>query len=157
MDLENPFVEPHAAHEFVGETGFGNTRHQHVIHLRDGVPRVRQPLGQIAIVGDDQQSLTILIQTTDAEQPPVMVRKQLDHALAALRIGVGAQIPAGLVQQEVGPSSRLELLAIEPDIVLVRVDLERAGSVIVSRSTETRPAAMYASQLRRASTPAMAR
>ena len=63
-----------------------------------------QPVSQLAVVGHDEQSTAVFVESPDGEQPGAVGRKQVDHSGAAAGIVVGAQVTGWFVQQEVrGP------------------------------------------------------
>ena len=82
----------------------------------DFKPRVSQSLSQIAVVGHQQQSGCILVQTADGEESLVGHRNQVDRSRSPVRISVGAQDAARFVQQKIAEPRQSQTLGIQTHI-----------------------------------------
>ena len=58
----------------------------HVINLFDAVPRMREAVGQFAVVGDEDQAFAGHIEPADAKHARRIRRQQIDDARPAGRI-----------------------------------------------------------------------
>jgi len=79
-------------------------------------PRVCQSLSQIAIVGYQQQSGRILVQTADGEQSLVGHGNEIDRARSSVGVTVCAEDSAGLVQEEVAEAGQPQPFSVQPHI-----------------------------------------
>ena len=70
------------------------------VRLLDAVARMRQQLGELAVVGEHQQAFGVEVEPADRERPR-LGRHELDHRRPALRIVRGRDVARGLVQQPV--------------------------------------------------------
>lgn len=74
---------------------------QRVVFLVDPVAGVRDPIGQFAIVGQEEQPLAIHVEPSNGEDPLVEI-EEIEDGASALGIARGRQIATRLVQQQVG-------------------------------------------------------
>ena len=88
-------------------------------HFETGM---RQSLGKIAVVGQQQQALRVFVQSPDREEPLIRDRDHVDRARTSFRVAVGAEHAFGFVQQEVTESGKSQPFGIEADIVSFRGD-----------------------------------
>lgn len=65
--------------------GIGRLVEQYSILLLDLEARVRQPIGQLTVIGEQQQPFAILVEPPNWEQPRRVI-DQVDHCLAALGV-----------------------------------------------------------------------
>ena len=70
------------------------------IGLGDAVAGMREQLREIAVVGEHEQPLGLVVETTDREDARV-VGHELDHRRAPFGIGRGAHVARGLVEEVV--------------------------------------------------------
>jgi hypothetical protein len=68
-----------------------------LVGLGDLVIRVGQALGEIVIIGHDQQAAGIQVQAPDWREPRLGLSDQLIDSGPTLRIAPGSQVPFGLV------------------------------------------------------------
>ena len=113
-------------------------------------------MGQLAVVGDENQAFAAFIESSDREQPQLAGGNQIDGPRPARRIGVGTQIPAGLVEHEITQRLLANRVAVDRNTLPMRIDA-RAQSRFTSPSMLTRPAVMYSSHRRRDPNPVDAR
>ena len=129
----------------------------HAVGLLDAVARMRQPVGQIAVVGHQDQPFAVQVEPADGEQPSVARRHQVDHPGTARRVAVRRDHAVGLVDGVVNrgfcPASGRPSTRISCRSVSTRVP----SSVTTRRSTSTRPARINSSHCRRLPMPAAAR
>ena len=80
--------QPYAALQHLQQIGHRPFFHIDLVFLLDFEPGVRQSLRQLAVVGEQQKSLRIIIQTTHRVDPfgHAGGRGQIRHRLPALRI-----------------------------------------------------------------------
>ncbi len=84
--------------------------------------RMRQMLREIAIVGDQQQTFGVLIESTDGKQSLILNRHKIHSSRTTLWIAVRAENALGLVDQKVSKPRRTKSLHIEPNVVLLRIN-----------------------------------
>jgi hypothetical protein len=87
----------------------------------DPVLGVCEFLGKIAVIGHDQQSGGIFIESADCEQPRSEIREQIDHSPPALRIAVSAEEAGWLVQHVVFLPFHPERFTIERNDLRLRL------------------------------------
>ena len=80
-------------------------------------------LGDLTVVGEQEQPLGIEVQTADREQArfPRLGRQEIQHGRPPLRISRGGDDPARLVQDPVAPGLRDDGAPVQFDLVLIRV------------------------------------
>ena len=76
-------------------------RHVGQVGLDHPVRRVHQQVGQLAVVGQQQQALAVGVQSPDVEEPLGPVRDEVGDGGAAAVIRHGAQHPRGLFSGQV--------------------------------------------------------
>ena len=121
LDRESAFVEIHASFERRQRFGRRHPFDVAEVKLRHAVSRVSQPVGQFAVVRDQQQAFRFFVEPADREQPLFELREQVENSRAASRIEVGANDAARLVQHEIHFAMLLEPFAIEFDLLRVRI------------------------------------
>ena len=89
--------------------------------------RVSQSLSQITIVGHQQQSRRVLVQTTHSEQSLVRDGNQVDRPRSPVRVTICTEDSARLVQQKVAESRHPQSLGIQPHIT--GLGMHRAGRI----------------------------
>ena len=109
-------------------------------------------IGEIAVVGQQQQALAVLVESADGVDALADMRHQIDGERPAGRIVIGAQIAARLVDEPVDELFDVQRLAIDAD-GFAGFDL---GAELRTTwpSTVTRPRMIRSSQWRREPTPA---
>ena len=63
----------------------------HLVFLVDLVARMRQLLSEIAVVGQQEQTLAVLIQPPDVEHARKILGQQVEHRVALARVGAGRE------------------------------------------------------------------
>lgn len=74
--------------------------------LFDFVTRMREPLGKVAIVGQDEQPLALRVEPSDVKETREFRRQQMEDRVAGVRIAAGGDESARLVKQEIEPRRR---------------------------------------------------
>ena len=123
--------------------------------LLDAETRVGQPVGQVAVVGEQQQALGVEVEPTDREHPR-LVRHEVDHRRSTLRIVGGGDHAGRLVQQVVDEPGTTPTAAPSTSTRSCSGSTRRP-STATSPLTVTRPSAIRSSQTRRLPSPARAR
>jgi hypothetical protein len=90
-------------------------------------------LGQVAVVGQQEQALTVLVETADGVDTLMNVRHQVHGPRPAGGVVVGAQVAARLVDDPIDGPLNLQRLAIDLDLLVLGIDLgaELADDVAV--------------------------
>ena len=96
--------------------------HHNAIRLAHSVARMRQPVGQVAVVGDQDQPLAVQVEPADGEQPGIGGFDQIDDAHSARGIAVCAQHARGFVDGEVFEPSRVQGDTIDANGLVGRID-----------------------------------
>ena len=85
-----PFtVEKNSFRYFRSQRRVPSAVQRHFIFLVDLVTRMGESLGEIAIVGDQKQSLGLSVESTDVEEPGKFWRKQVENGVASVKIFSG--------------------------------------------------------------------
>ena len=87
-----------------------------LVHLLDAVARVREPVRERAVVGEQQRAGRIGIEAADWNHAR-LVRHELDDRRSALRIVRGRDDACGLVQQQVRELLLRDLATVDLDAV----------------------------------------
>src|SRR6188508_3268143 len=67
----------------------------------DAVPRVSEPRGEVAVVGEEQQALAVVVEPADGVDVLANAAEQIHDGAAPLRIGARCHVALGLVEQDV--------------------------------------------------------
>lgn len=99
-------------------------RHGDLVALVHLVARMREPVGELAVVGHEQQARRIHVEPTDRVEPQAAgMVDEVDRARATLGIAVGADHALGLEEQHVRHARvAAHAAAVGDDLVLDRVD-----------------------------------
>jgi hypothetical protein len=81
-----------------------------------------QSLCEVAVIRDQEHSLSHLIEPTDRKHSLFGSRHQIDGFGTSLRIMVGTQKTLWLVDQKVAQSRHSQSFGVQPDILLLRID-----------------------------------
>jgi hypothetical protein len=114
--------QPNPFEELVEDLLCRLARHDRLVDLLNAKLRVRQAVGQLAVVGQDHQADARLVETADGEHPFGHLRQQIDHAGAARRVGVGRDVTARLAHREIDHPLRADRLAVERDLLRLGID-----------------------------------
>jgi len=116
-------VEPHTPAELFHHLPAEWTGHEYQIGLSDAERRVRQPVRQLAVVGEQQQPPSLHIESPDMEQPLRPVPHQIPKMWTTTWIAHGGYHARGLVQGKVFLALRRgDPLPIDPDLSPIRVN-----------------------------------
>jgi len=103
----------------IGHAGDGRS-----IRAVDAVTRMGELRSQVAVVGQQQQALGVVVQPADRVDVFVHATQQIDHGPAPLRVGPRGHEAGGLVQQDVALDlGAAHAPAIHADVVLIAVGL----------------------------------
>lgn len=90
--------------------------------LIEFVPRVHDPVRDVTIVRQQQQSLGVAIEPPDRNHPPLNTH-QVHDGIAPTLVGCRRDIALGLVKQQVSSSRIGDELAVDFDLLPLPVDL----------------------------------
>jgi hypothetical protein len=107
--------EPDAACQPGQGLGGGHARDERAIKFLDSITGVSQPVGQIAVVGQDHQTSAVFIQTADRVEPLGQLGKEVNHARAAGGVDVGRDVALGLVDRVVHGRFEADRLTVDRD------------------------------------------
>ncbi len=94
----------------------------HPVHFGYMVPRVNEPRRQLAVVGEQQESLAVPVEPSHRIQADAQrARQKIEHRPAPLRVSARAQHTTGLVQEEVVPRLRTQPAPVHADVVPRRI------------------------------------
>ena len=105
-------AEPDALEQLLDVLAVGLAGHLDQIGLLDAEARMHEPIGQVAVVGQQQQALAVLVEPADGVDALADVRHQIDGPRPAAGIVVGAEVAARLVDQPVDELLAVQRLAI---------------------------------------------
>jgi hypothetical protein len=97
------------------------SRNTDTIRLFNSVTRMRQAIGQIAIVRQHQEPFTEAIEPPDAKKTNI-VGYEIYNALPSLGIPVGRDHPRRLVQRQINRTGLSQHNAIQTDLLAVGID-----------------------------------
>src|SRR5262249_25505958 len=92
------------------------------VDLLDPELRVRQPVGQLAVVGQEHQAGALLVEPADGVDTLGDLRQQVDDPGLARGVAIGRNVALGLVDGVIDAPLGVDLLAVDGDLLLVRVD-----------------------------------
>ena len=75
-------------------------------------------MGQVAVVGQEQQAFALLIEPAHGVNALIDVRHQIDGPRPAGGIVIGAQVAGRLVDKPVDGAFAVYLLAVDPDLLV---------------------------------------
>lgn len=101
----------------------GVTGHQGFIGFFDADARVHQLMGQVAVVGHQQQTFAGLVQSADSIDPLGHVGNQIEGPRSAGRVVIGAKVPGRFVHQPVDFALGFDNFVIDGDLLLIGVNL----------------------------------
>jgi len=119
----NPLAVDHQAVAQALKGRFGRAGEgEHVVLLLQPVPRVHDAVGDVAVVGEQQQTFGLAVEASDRVDP-LRNLDQLHHRLAVALVAHGRDIAAGLVEQQVARRLASEQLAVNVDLACLGIDL----------------------------------
>ena len=107
--------QPDAFGQLGQHLGVGQAGHERAIELLHAVAGMRQPVGQVAVVGQDHQPGAILVEPADGVDPLGNLGEQVDDARTARRVEVGRNVALGLVDGVIDHRLELDRLAVDRD------------------------------------------
>jgi len=120
-DAGDPLRKMHARAQPVQFWQRRTARDAGEISLVDAVPRVGQPVGQRAVVGDQNQPLAGPVQSADGKQP-LVATDQVDHAHSRGGIPIGRNDARRLVHGKVQSFRRSQRRPVHADLLPQRID-----------------------------------
>jgi hypothetical protein len=132
-------VQDNSAQQFRREHGIPWPIQGHFVFLVDFVTRMRQPLCEIAIVCEKQQTFGLSVETPDVEQPREFSRQQIKDSVAHVRISPSRNESGGLVQHDGERRGNMNKFAIHLDVVArARLSTEIGADLAVDGDTTRR-------------------
>ena len=118
-------VQGHAARQTAQVVGIGDARDRGAVGLGDVVARVGQSVQELAVIGQENQSIAVGIETAHgAQQGLVLKVHQVGDDARGVDVGAGADDSARLVQGNIIPLFGLDDgAAVERHLVRLRVNL----------------------------------
>jgi len=106
----------HAPVDLVEQLCRRHTRHLHQILLLDAIARMGQKIGQVAVVGDQDQPFAHPIKAADGEQPSFR-RHEIHHSRSARGVIIGGHHTDRLVEHVDHPLRVREPLAVNANLL----------------------------------------
>jgi hypothetical protein len=97
------------------------------VDLFNLVSRMHQPIGQIAIVGNEQESFAVPVETAHGKNPFVKIREQIEIGGPPLRIVVGTDHVTRFIHQEVNERLGLYQLTVQAYLTYAGLNLDGGG------------------------------
>lgn len=113
-------IEHHAAGQFGRERRIPGTIQGYFIFLFDFVAGMGQTLREIAVVGQDQETLGLGVETADIEKPRELWRQQIENGVARVGVRPGGNETGRLVQKDMKRALAVHELAADFDVVALR-------------------------------------
>lgn len=114
------FGQPDPLDELVKDLASRQAGDDDAVHLLNPVLRVSEPVGELAVVGQEDQAGTHLVKPPNRVHALGDFGQEIDHPRAARWVLVGRDVPFGLMNGEVDQ-------AFEPDRLAVHRDLGLGG------------------------------
>ena len=126
LDMVEPqplAIDPDAALRPLEHVFGGKPPHGGVVGLRQPVARMRDPLRQLPVVGQQHESRAVAVQAPDRNQRAERMRQQIHHRRTASRVRTGCQVADRLVEDHVAPrpAELAEPRSVHPDVLERRV------------------------------------
>src|SRR5439155_20608958 len=102
----------------------GNAENAYVVDTGNAVTRMREPGGEVAVVGQQQQPFRIEVEAADRIDVLVHAVQQVENRRAPLWIGPGGHVAPRLVEQNIPVAlRRADTPAGNPDVVMSGIGL----------------------------------
>ena len=124
MNFELSFFEEQSFAEFLIDFAIWFSRNQHSVCSENAISRVLQTLGQIAVVGDEEESFRVLVEPTDSKQMRAVAGDQIDGETSPTRIAMSAEHTFGFIQDVISFGFELDDFGINANFVLFGIDFE---------------------------------
>lgn len=85
-NLRSLVVEKNFAQQFRSERRIPSPVQRYFVFLVDLVARMSEPLRQLAIICENEQTFTLRIEPANAEEPREFSRKQIENCVARMRV-----------------------------------------------------------------------
>jgi hypothetical protein len=109
------FRKPNTRGQLGHDILVGSAGYQSAIELLDAVTRMSEPICQLAVVRQDHQSSTILVEAADCINALGQFWEEIDDAGSAGGIEIGGNIAFGLVNGEVHHRLEVDRFAVDGD------------------------------------------
>ena len=119
-----PAVQHHPALQAAKRVAVGNPADTDVVFPLDAVARMHQPLGQIAVTREKQETFGVVIQPSHGIDVVAHAagREQVDDGWTLLRIRTAGDVAARFVHQDVATSGcGFDAAAVDADVVGIRI------------------------------------
>ena len=88
-----------------------------LIFLFDFITRMGQPLGEIAVVREEEEAFGLGVEAADVEKTRQMRRQQIEDGVARVRIAPGRNKSGRLMQHDVEPALAVDEFAGDFDVI----------------------------------------
>jgi len=113
-------VEHNPTDQFRRERGIPRSIERHFIFLFDFVTGMRETLGQVAVVCQDEKARGLSVEPANVEKTRQMRRQEIEDGVARVGIAAGRNESRGLVQNDVEPAFAVDQLAVHFYVVALR-------------------------------------
>ncbi|SIN71420.1 hypothetical protein SAMN05444166_0354 [Singulisphaera sp. GP187] len=117
------FRQPDSVDQLVEHLAFGASGHDNAVELLDAELGVRQLIGELAVVGQENQPRAHLVEAADGIDALGHLGKDVDHPGAAGRVVIGGDVPLGLGDRVIDHPLEMDGLTVDGDLGLPRVHL----------------------------------
>ena len=118
------FGQPDSLGELIKDLAVGETGDDHSVDLLDAKLGMGELVGEVAVVGQEDQACALLVESADGVNSLRDLGKQVDHKRLTGGIVVAGDVSLGLVHGVIDVAFELDLLAVDMDRRLRRVDLD---------------------------------
>ena len=120
IDARSLPIEHHAAGQFGGERRIPRAIQGYLIFLFDFVARMGQTLREVAVVGQEQQSLSLSVEPADTEKPRELWRQEIENGVVRVGIRPRGNEAGRFVQKDMKRALAVHELAADFDVVALR-------------------------------------
>ncbi len=92
----------------------------YLVLLLDLVARMSEALGEVTIVGEKEETLSLGVEPADVEQSREMRREEVEDGVTRVRVAPGGNEPSRLVQHDVEALLAVDQFAVDFDVVALR-------------------------------------
>ena len=119
LDARSLAIEHDSAQEFGCERRVPRTVEGDLVFFFDFVTWMREPLREIAVVGENEQAFGLRIQPSDIEQPREFWRQKIEDGVPRVRVGAGGNETDRFVQNDVKPPLGVDEFIADFDVIAV--------------------------------------
>ena len=113
-------VEHHAGQQLRRERWLPRAIERHFVFLFHFVTRMRQALGEIAVVRQDEKAFGLRVEPADIEKARKLWRQQIEDRVARIGVGAGGNEADGFVQDDVEFAFAAHQPAPDFDVIALR-------------------------------------